>query len=203
MALIVCFVGISFSVPVLAWAVATEFEFLSDFWDFALSVGEYADEIAENKAAYADTPEGFKARAAVLAKFKPYQNQLPSGYTKEDFLQLLVDITTDNDYSYLEEKYGKDVPDFHLEHCGDLIDFKANLIFPLFNGLDDFVNALFDTNLDDYDIDDKGNPQIPAEDFKKEVEEQNQNINPKNTDMLKYSWRDRSKNYNQDKKLGC
>lgn len=194
-ALVVGFAGFSVSAPVVAWAVTSEFEFLSAFWDFALSVSNYADEIAENKAAYASTPEGIKARAIVLEKFKPYKKELPSDLSKSDFLQLLVDITTDNDYSYLEETYGKEVADFHLEHCGDLIDFKANLIFPLFNGLDDFVDALFDSDLDNYNIDDDGNPQIPADDFKKEINDQSKTITPKNRKYQKYSWRDLSEEY--------
>lgn len=43
-------------------------------------------------------------------------------------------------------------------------------------------------------FDEKGNVQIPIEDFKQEIKKQNNTITPKNRNMLKYSWRDLSDN---------
>lgn len=152
----------------------------------------YDDYVHDKKANFADTTDGLKLRSHVLLAFNPYRDQLPSDLSKSDFLQLLVDIMGSSDYSYLSEKYGKDVADLWLENEADLLDFKVKVIMPLFNGLEDFVNALYDTDLSGYGTDDNGNVYIPADDLKQELQKQNQTLYPKNPHMTKYSWRELS-----------
>lgn len=164
---------------------------INHFIPFIKSVKENDEARCLEKTVNSLTPEGARARAYVLSQFKPFKDYLPSDLSKEDFLQLLLWFQG-GDWSMVSETYGSDLGSYVCEHQGDFLDFMVFSIIPVFNGLEDFVNALYDTDLSNYGLDDDGNPQIPVEDFKQELEKQNQTLTPKNRKMYKYSWRELS-----------
>ena len=182
-----CFASFTSFMPSVSYAVS--FGNILDFLFFIKGLDE--SHVIEKKL-NALTPEGLKARSEVLASFKPIREKLPSDLSKSDYQQLLVRMMTSDNYSVILETYGKDVADFYSQYQVELSDFLRDRIFPLFNGIEDFVNALFDSNLDGYGTDDKGNVQMPVEDFAKEIAKQNNTITPKNRQMYRYSWRDLS-----------
>lgn len=167
---------------------------ISSFRDIINSIIERNEDFNEWKSFNATTSEGFKARSLVLTEFKPLKEYLPNVESKDEFLHILtLFVNTDNALA-INEEYGREAELLYREHNLEFNDFYVDCIIPLFVGLEDFVNALYETDLTDYSVDDKGNVQIPIEDFKQELEKQNQTIDPKNRSMLKYSWRDLSNN---------
>lgn len=167
---------------------------ISSFRDIINSIIERNEDFNEWKSLNSYTPEGFKARSLVLTEFKPLKEYLPNVESKDEFLHILtLFVNTDNALT-INEEYGSETELLYREHNLEFNDFYVDCIIPLFVGLEDFVNALYETDFTDYSFDDKGNVQIPIEDFKQELENQNNTIDPKNRSMLKYSWRDLSNN---------
>ena len=63
---------------------------INHFIPFIISVKQNDEARCLEKNANSLTPEGARARAYVLAQFKPFKDYLPSDLSKEDFLQLLL-----------------------------------------------------------------------------------------------------------------
>lgn len=177
-----------------ASSIADFYDVISRFRDIINSIVERNEDFNEWKSFNATTPEGFKARSIVLAKFKPLKEYLPDASSKNEFLHILTLFVNTDNAAVINEEYGHDAELLYREHNLEFNDFYVDCIIPLFVGLEDFVNALYETDLTDYSVDDKGNVQIPIEDFKQELEKQNNTIDPKNRSMVKYSWRDLSNN---------
>lgn len=183
------------SAPVRAVGFISDIvDVISFFRDKINSIIERNEDFNEWKTFNATTLEGFKARSIVLSEFKPLKEYLPNAESKEEFLHILTLFVNTDNAAVINEEYGKEAELFYREHNLEFNDFYVNCIIPLFVGLEDFVNALYETDLTDYSVDDKGNVQIPVEDFKQELEKQNNTIDPKNRSMIKYSWRDLSNN---------
>lgn len=169
--------------------VAIEF-----YYNLFNDIIEQNEDFNEWKSLNSYTPEGFKARSLVLTEFKPLKEYLPNAESKDEFLHILTLFVNTDNALIINEEYGKEAELFYREHNLEFNDFYVDCIIPLFVGLEDFVNALYETDLTDYSVDDKGNVSVPIEDFKEELEKQNNTIDPKNRSMLKYSWRDLSNN---------
>lgn len=190
------FLGIGvFSSSLSASAVSASgvFDFIVDsFIPFIGAVKNNDEQNCLEKTVNGLTPEGQKARAYVLSQFKPFQSNLPSDLSKEDFIELLL-LFKSGDWSVVEEKYGSELAIYVQEHSGEFLDFMVGSILPLFNGLEDFVNALYDSDLSQYNLDDDGNPQIPADDFKDMIKDRD--VYYPTGNYAKYSYRKLSDNY--------
>lgn len=187
----------SVSLPVSAAAAGSSIGFddaIQLYYDLFKGIIEQNEDFNEWKTFNATTLEGFKARSIVLSEFKLLKEYLPNAESKEEFLHILTLFVNTDNAAVISEEYGHDAELLYREHNLEFNDFYVDCIIPLFVGLEDFVNALYETDLTDYSVDDKGNVQIPIEDFKAELEKQNNTIDPKNRSMLKYSWRDLSNN---------
>ena len=159
----------SFVISVFAVPLAGIVSFFETIYGFICSVQELDDANILDKTVNSLTPDGIKARSLVLSQFSSFKSVLPSDLSEDDFLELLLWFCTSDNGILIEEKYGHDLAVFYNAHWGEFLDFEVNYIVPLFNGLEDFVHALYNQDLLDYKTTDEGDVVIPVENFVQEI----------------------------------
>lgn len=190
LAVVLGFAAFTASVPVFASAsylgpVVWENIFLI-ILDYIFDIEKILDD-SKDKLTYALNPDKywFEQRCKIIAKLQPQIEDFP----RSEF-ERFYELFNERDFDSIETRYGKLVRDKCEIDETTVQNFYLHTFFA-FDGFDDFLDYLYDFS-DDYTLDDKGNPQIPVEDFKEEIEKQNQTITPKNRNMHKYSWRELS-----------
>lgn len=132
----------------------------------------------------------FETRAALIVKFKELAPSV-TDYCDKTSLKRFLELWSIQDFDTITVEFGQDVSSYCNTNSSGFFDYYKEVMY-FFDSPDDFVNCIFDQS--GYDVDNKGNVQVPVEDLKQELEKQNNTIDPKNRSMLKYSWRDLSDN---------
>lgn len=132
----------------------------------------------------------YEVRSRLISEFNPFASDITTGFTR-DQLYTFVTSWSIQDFDTITSEFGADVSSYCNTNASDFYDYYKTVMY-YFDSPADFVDALYSSNLNDYNVDDKGNVQVPIEDFKEELEKENNTISPKNREMLKYSWRDLS-----------
>lgn len=159
--------------------------FLKEAWQLILDNFGYDEAVFKGMSK-------LEVRSRLLNEFKPLAPSITSKISKTSLTHLISNWSI-QDYEAIESEFGQDVASYCNTNSSDFFDYYHAVMY-YFDNLDDFVNSLYNANLSDYNLNDKGNVQIPVEDFKQELEKQNNTIDPKNRSMVKYSWRDLSPN---------
>lgn len=167
-------------------------EFCKELYGCLKDVGQLIlDNFGSDEAIYIGKSD-LEFRFRILNEFKSLAPSITSKISKNS-LKHLISNWSIQDYLAIENEFGQETSSFCNTVSSSFLDYYHAVMF-YFGDLDDFVDSLYNANLSDYSLDDKGNVQIPIEDFKAELEKQNNTIDPKNRSMLKYSWRDLSNN---------
>ncbi len=161
------------------------YSFLKEAWQLILDNFGYDEAVFKGMSK-------LEVRSRLLNEFKPLAPLITEKFSKTS-LTYLISNWSIQDYEAIESEFGQDVSSYCNTNSSDFFDYYHAVMY-YFDNLADFVDSLYNSNLSDYNLDDKGNVQIPIEDFKAELEKQNNTIDPKNRSMLKYSWRDLSNN---------
>ena len=159
--------------------------FLKEAWQLILDNFGYDEAVFKGMSK-------LEVRSRLLNEFKPLAPSITAKISKTSLTHLISNWSI-QDYEAIENEFGQDVASYCNTNSSDFFDYY-HAVMHYFDNLADFVNALYNANLSDYNLDDKGNVQVPIEDFKQELEKQNNTIDPKNRSMIKYSWRDLSNN---------